>query len=228
MKIYLAGPDVFFKDSKEKGKWLKEKCKEYGHEGLYPLDNEIKGETKSIISAEINKANVKMIDECDIVLANLMQWRGSEPDSGTVWECGYARGIGKDVFGYNTYGELKDHVKPDEYDIEDFGNPVNLMLAENMIIVQSNFETALKRINEIPVLKRMPMEIDVKGFPNSGRSAIVQLINEYLDKLGFQTSQMLLDIQPRTEEQLNRIMKDLPHRIKIEVHEKSMHREWDL
>ena len=40
-KIYIAGFDVFKPDSIEIGKSYKLTCKEYGYEGLYPLDNEI-------------------------------------------------------------------------------------------------------------------------------------------------------------------------------------------
>ena len=143
MKIYLAGPDVFFPEAKEHGDDLKRLCKEHGHEGLFPLDNEIE---VSDLSKSIYLANKNMIDICDVVLANLMDWRGPEPDAGTVWECGYAIGRGKSVYGYGVYGEYKTRVIPDKYSIEDFGNPVNLMLSESITVIEGGFLDALSLV----------------------------------------------------------------------------------
>ena len=39
-RIYLAGFDVFRADSLAHGERLKALCREYGYEGLYPLDNQ--------------------------------------------------------------------------------------------------------------------------------------------------------------------------------------------
>lgn len=84
-KIYIAGPDVFELDSIEIGKRYKRLCTEYGFKGLYPLDNEADFSQKpNDIAKEIFKANKQMIKECDIVVANLNPFRGTESDSGTV------------------------------------------------------------------------------------------------------------------------------------------------
>lgn len=39
LTIYLAGPDVFRPDALTHGQNLKALCAEFGHRGLYPLDN---------------------------------------------------------------------------------------------------------------------------------------------------------------------------------------------
>ena len=101
-KIYLAGPDVFLPNAIEEGERLKALCKEYGYEGLFPMDNVISGETPKEIAQKIQEANKQMIHMCDIVIANLSPFRGPEPDSGTVWEVGYAQAFGKKVVGYST------------------------------------------------------------------------------------------------------------------------------
>ena len=161
-KIYIAGPDVFEKDSIEIGKKYVKLCEAYGFEGLYPLDNVINfNQEKQKIASDIYKANRNLIDKCDIVIANLNSFRGKESDSGTIWECGYASAKGKKVYGYlyrgNTYLEqFNDGEKLYSKDgfidlkgriIEDFDYQVNLMIACSVEeIIMGNFEDALKSV----------------------------------------------------------------------------------
>ena len=162
-KVYIAGPDVFEVNSIAIGKDLVALCGKYGYEGLYPLDNVVDfSQSKQKIAKDIFDANINMIQEADIVIANLNAFRGKEPDSGTVWECGYAVGLGKEVYAYmadtrdyiDTFGENEKFQKDAYmYDnegklIEDFGNPLNLMLACSIKIVQGDFEDVLKKLTE--------------------------------------------------------------------------------
>jgi nucleoside 2-deoxyribosyltransferase len=150
-KIYLAGPDVFLPNAKEHGEMLKKKCQEFGYQGLFPLDNEIQGQTLEEIAINIKKANIDLIIECDIVIANLSPFRGPEPDSGTVWEVGYAQALGKTVIAYSTdtrdlktktidIMNLDKEALRDEknLEIEDFGLTHNLMYAD--IVKTHSFE----------------------------------------------------------------------------------------
>lgn len=157
-KIYLAGPEVFLKNAKEVGKELKQLCSQYGFDGYFPLDNEIQGDNQQELADNIQKANIDLIQECDIVIANLSPFRGPEPDSGTVWEVGFAQGLGKRVLGYSkdrrTLKEktqsilnLGDSSTDNEgLEIEDFGLTHNLMFAD--IVIGSNFEECLVYLNE--------------------------------------------------------------------------------
>ena len=63
-KIYLAGPDVFSKNSIQIGESHKRICKENGFIGLYPLDNEIKEISKDI-KYDIVKADILAIEQSD-------------------------------------------------------------------------------------------------------------------------------------------------------------------
>ena len=160
-KVYIAGFDVFKKDAVAIGKRYKELCRAYGFEGLYPFDNEVDFDMpKREIACAIYKANVEMIERCDIVVANLNPFRGKESDSGTVWECGYALGRGKKVYGYldslRPYKEnfekveYKEGVLYDENEmvIEDFDYPLNLMLACSIELIRGDFEDVLRVIRD--------------------------------------------------------------------------------
>jgi len=151
-KIYIAGPDVFEKNSLEIGKEYVALCKKYGFLGLYPLDNVVDfSQEKHKIAQDIYEANVAMIDSADIIIANLSSFRGKESDSGTIWECGYAFARGKKVFGYlDREGNYIDQFDMLSFDkkgrfIEDFDYPVNLMIASSCdAILYGSFEDVLK------------------------------------------------------------------------------------
>ncbi len=162
-KIYIAGPDVFEKNSIEIGVKYSTLCRDYNFIGLYPLDNIVDfNQEKRKIADDIFIANVEFIKEADIVIANLNSFRGKEADSGTVWECGFAYGLGKKVYGYmdNTQTYIEQFNKDektiqdgmvldlDGKIIEDFNHPINLMIACSAIeIVKGGFEDVLKRID---------------------------------------------------------------------------------
>jgi len=159
-KIYIAGPDVFEKDSIEIGKSIVKLCLEYGFEGLYPLDNVVDfSQSKHKIAKDIYDANIAMIRSADIVIANINSFRGKEADTGTVWECGYAHALGKEVYGYlsreGSYIDQFDSKREesgmfwDEENrfIEDFNHPINLMLACSCKeIIEGSFEDILKKL----------------------------------------------------------------------------------
>lgn len=144
MKIYIAGPDVFEPDAVSIGRRYKNICAEYGHEGLYPLDNECDS------SEEIYKGNIELIDKADAVVANGNEFRG-EMDVGTAFEVGFAAAKGKKIIIYTDdvrpliekYGEKDEKGRI----TENFGKPLNLMLAESSEIICGSFEDAIKKLS---------------------------------------------------------------------------------
>ena len=126
MKIYIAGPDVFEKNAVEIGRKYKALCEKYGHTGLFPLDNECSS------SKEICQANIALINESDVIIANGNEFRG-EMDTGTI-----AFRVFRDLL-------IEKYGKEDEKgrNVEDFGLPLNLMISESATIVKGNFEDAL-------------------------------------------------------------------------------------
>ena len=145
MKIYLAGFDVFAEDAKKRGEDMKALCREYGFEGLYPLDNEF------CEASPIFLGNLAMIDSADCIVANVNAFRGSEPDSGTAFEIGYAFAKGKHVFLYlsdgRTIRQKLGKTDKEGFSVEDFALPVNLMLAcAAKSIVIGDFSDCLKTV----------------------------------------------------------------------------------
>lgn len=150
-KLYLAGPDVFLPNAAEHGEALKKICLAHGYEGLFPLDNQVAPGPPLEMAAAIRRANVELIRQADGVIANLSPFRGPEPDSGTVWEVGFAQGLGKPVAAWSADRQtLKERTVamlglPDGADrdregraIEDFGLSHNLMFAS--LVAADHFE----------------------------------------------------------------------------------------
>jgi nucleoside 2-deoxyribosyltransferase len=106
LRVYLAGPDVFFPNAIEIGCEKKRICAEHGFEGIFPSDNElpVAGLDKSEAANAIFRANCKAMDSADFVIANMMPFRGVSTDVGTAFEIGYAYSQGKPVFGYGSDG----------------------------------------------------------------------------------------------------------------------------
>jgi nucleoside 2-deoxyribosyltransferase len=135
-KIYLAGPDVFREDANEWFDVMKEMCIEYGFIGLSPFDSEAGNNANSSV---IFTANVKLIDECDIVVANLDPFRGPNIDDGTAFEIGYAYAKGKEIWGYTMVSclELKEITEIWNVESDDFPHVENFGLCRNLMIVRS-------------------------------------------------------------------------------------------
>lgn len=161
MRIYLAGPDVFRRDSHAWAGEARRLCSEFGHEALTPLDND------EVTADRIYQSNVALIGRADCVVANLNPFRGDEPDSGTCVEVGMALAVGKRVVGYLATGDsLADRLSKagriqktgaggrledtQGHAVEDFGLPLNLMLAVPLSIVTGGLREALAALTHEP------------------------------------------------------------------------------
>jgi len=104
-RVYLAGPDVFMPDA---AAWLERKkavCAGFRLTGVSPLDP-MAGEPSTWATLpewrRIALRNEAHIRSCVAIVANLTPFRGPSADAGTVYEIGFARGLGLKVFGYAT------------------------------------------------------------------------------------------------------------------------------
>ena len=150
-RIYLAGPEVFLPDALAVGQAKVALCATHGCEGVFPLDAslDLTGLAKHEQAARISAANEGLMRTCDALIANLTPFRGVSMDSGTAFEVGFMRALGRPVLGYsNTAGAYKARADayralriglPDadgpDVEVEDFGLEENLMIA--VAIVQS-------------------------------------------------------------------------------------------
>lgn len=162
LKIYFAGPDVFRGGYPAFKARVVDMCQGRGFVPVFPGD-EVTGSDPVAIFQD----NLALIDEADAVVANLNPFRGPEPDSGTAFEVGYAHARGKLIFGYidqfettvdrverlqghlTRYGnEITDR---DGYRVEDFGLPLNIMLAVPARLVAGGVEDCLNQLQQ-PVM----------------------------------------------------------------------------
>jgi nucleoside 2-deoxyribosyltransferase len=102
-RVYLAGPDVFFRDAAAWAEHRKAICARHGLAAVSPLDplaEEAAGWAELPEWQRIACRNEAHIRGCDAVIANLTPFRGPSADAGTVYEVGFARALGRVVFGY--------------------------------------------------------------------------------------------------------------------------------
>ena len=181
--VYLAGWDLFAPDAAQRYAMLKALCAEYGLVGVSPVDavaDMDKNADKAVAAGQvqtrdaaaaalISAHNEALVDRCGSLLANLSPFRGTEPDSGTVWEASRAHALGKLVVGYTSdMRSLAQRVRAEhgsvaasdpvmgviERDgryglaIEDFGLPANLMIAVPVPLYASA-EAAVRQLSAL-------------------------------------------------------------------------------
>jgi len=169
-RVYLAGPDVFFSDSRQIFERLRADCARLGLEGVEPSDGGLAegsadGASEDELAQRIYAGNVQLIRDCDGVIANLCAFRGLEPDSGTVFEVGYAVALGKPVVGYGiapgSYAERVGAALPCTPSadgtlretasgtmVEGLGQRLNLMLTRSATL-EADAGTALARLAQL-------------------------------------------------------------------------------
>ncbi len=141
ISAYLAGPDVFLADAVGHAAAKVAICARYGILGFAPVNPEI-GRIMALPHdaawREIYLDDIRMMEGCEIVIANLTPFRGASADSGTLVEIGWFLGRGRRVFGYSNSGvgfaersRAQVAVVPDPMaglELEGFSLPDNLMV----------------------------------------------------------------------------------------------------
>ena len=150
-RIYLAGPDVFFPNRDEIFRDLKSRCERAGLTGVAPIDAPIQhnaADGEDQLAQAIYDGNVALLRNADGCIANLQSFRGLEPDSGTVFEVGFAVALGKPVVVYGvppgTYAQRVEAMLACKRDakgalreaangttVEGLGQRLNLMLTRS-------------------------------------------------------------------------------------------------
>lgn len=151
-KIYTAGFDVFHPDGRAHMEQLHALCRQYGFEPE-PLGTPKPGAPKITTPEGFFRKDVELLDDCDIVAANLNSFRGWEMDCGTAFELGYAYAKGKKLYGYMSdtrpvAERMGCTVDENGYRVENFGLPINLMIGCSVRIVEGTLEDCLRVIAE--------------------------------------------------------------------------------
>lgn len=160
-RIYLAGPEVFLPEARALGEAKARLCADAGFTGIFPLDAalDLAGLAKREQARRIFRADVDIMRRCDIMIGNLTPFRGVSMDSGTAFEAGFMRALGRPVLGYtNTALDLKTrsdtyrrgaHAWPDadraDMAVEDFDLAENLMI--EMAIEESGFALVRRTVS---------------------------------------------------------------------------------
>ncbi|KGK98133.1 nucleoside 2-deoxyribosyltransferase [Methanococcoides methylutens] len=135
-KIYLAAP-LFSEAEQEFNKKLETALKEIGFTVFVPQEdsNDTEAAREDMDSSNIFQLNVEAIDACDIVVAVLDG--GTDVDSGTAWEIGYAYAKNKTVIGIKT-------------DFRTLGPEglVNLMIGESANELETSVKALLKKMEK--------------------------------------------------------------------------------
>jgi nucleoside 2-deoxyribosyltransferase len=134
---YLAGPDVFLPNAAAHAARKVEICRRSGLRGLPPL-NEDAGTVlaEQALWQAIYEKDIAMMEQSDIIIANLTPFAGASADAGTLIEVGWFLGKGKPIFGYsNTAENFESRMRRQlgaehaEISVEGFHLPDNLMIA---------------------------------------------------------------------------------------------------
>jgi len=165
-KVYISGFDVFHKEAFFIYKQQIELLKKYGYIPLHPFDNETTNDVlNEVFISNIVKNNLKMIQNCDIIIANLNSYRGAEPDSGTIFEIGYGYALNKKIVGYketlrsyedeyiskmniNIYEEEDILYDNNNYLLNTYSKNFNIMIEKTVDIVEGDFLKAVEYLKK--------------------------------------------------------------------------------
>lgn len=161
---YLAGPERYSPDADIFYAEAKQLCSRYGYHAVTPLDdikefNKIDTNDPFVSAvADFEKA-MALIRASDLVIANLEDFHGMEPNNDTAFECGAAYGMGKRCIGYMPDTSIMQkripHIEKDGtcldwcgFVVENFNYPINLMFACSMPMYEGSLESALLQSKE--------------------------------------------------------------------------------
>ncbi len=161
--VYLAGPQRFDSDAQEQYAAMKALCAEHGLYAIVPTDS-VPGIPEPDTDDIYTNAYLTFlrqqqhVRDCDIILADLNDFHGWEPDSDTSFECGMGYQLGKKLFGFMestqkmidrvpNFGAEKEYRDACGCNAENFDYPINLMFSGSMPIYEaSGFASALEQM----------------------------------------------------------------------------------
>ncbi len=158
--VYLASPVRYDTGAAERYAQMKNLCVDKGFYAIDPMEGMalLKAQANPYAGAGAAFQNWQQcVRDCDILLADLNDFHGWEPNSDVSFEAGMAWQLGKTCYGYMAdtaimrkriphYGEERENRDIYGNDVENFGYPVNLMFASSMPVFEGDFEAVLEKV----------------------------------------------------------------------------------
>jgi nucleoside 2-deoxyribosyltransferase len=163
-RAYLAGFECFMPNARETGDRMKEICRNYGFQGIFPGDTApgvpVPEETTPMnhfaFRANIFDRDQQHIRNSNFIIANLNPFHGEESDSGTAFEAGMCYGLGYDCYGFVSgtrsmieripcrRGDDGLYRDIEGFLVENYGFPLNRRLYGCIKVICGDFEEAAK------------------------------------------------------------------------------------
>lgn len=162
--VYLSGPERYDTDGEQKYDAMKKICDKYGMDAYSPLDwadgvKKIESDNPYTAAANVFDNCQQQVRNCDLIVANLNDYRGYECCNDTGFECGMAFQLGKALYGYMddtrpmkyripNLGEDREFRDMSGCNVENFDYPLNLMFGCSMKIFEGKFEAIIGKAAE--------------------------------------------------------------------------------
>lgn len=161
-RVYLSGVERYQENAAEIFARMKQICEKHGLNAVSPLDwapgvKEIETENPYVWAANVFDNYQQQVRNCDVIIANLNNYRGYEVNNNVAFECGMGFQLGKKLYGYmedasplinkiphlGAENEFRDHTGSN---VENFNYPCNLMFGSSMKIYEGEFEKIVEKI----------------------------------------------------------------------------------
>lgn len=162
--VYLSGPERYDEDAEKRYEVMKEICSRFGMDACSPLDLaegvvKVESDNPYTRAANLFDNYQQQVRNCDLIVANLNDYRGYECSNDVGFECGMGFQLRKSLYGY------MDDTKPMKYrvphlgeeyefrdmsgcNVENFDYPLNLMFGCSMELFRGKFEEVMEHIAE--------------------------------------------------------------------------------
>ncbi len=162
--VYLAGVGRYQENAQEIFGKMKEICAAYGLQAFSPVDwaagvEQLKTENPYVWAQNLFDNFQQHVRNCDVIVADLNNYRGYEVNNDVGFECGMGFQLGKKLYGYmddtspmirkiphlGADKEYRDHTGSN---VENFNYPCNLMFGCSMKIFEGKFEKIIANVAE--------------------------------------------------------------------------------
>ncbi len=160
--VYLAGVERYQENAKEVFEKMKELCARHGMQAFSPVDwaagvTPVETDNPYVWAENLFDNYQQHVRNCDVIIADLNNYRGYEVNNDVGFECGMGFWLGKKLYGYMEdtspmiqrvphLGEEKEFRDHTGSNVENFNYPCNLMFSCSMKIFEGAFEQIIEQV----------------------------------------------------------------------------------